>query len=69
MCDGTVQKARICISWLEDGKKREVGPFWTISPDGSGSVIRQNWTAYNVQHSDGRFERITVPACHSIYAK
>lgn len=69
MCEDTSRKACIYISWYEAGQKHETGPFWTLSPDGTGIVIQQNWIAYNVQYPDGRFERVTVPAIHSIYTK
>lgn len=69
MSERTTQKACMYIFWNKDGERHEAGPFYSISPDGSGFPICQKWTAYIVQHPNGRFERIKVSSIHSIRTK
>lgn len=58
------------IKWKENGEDQNVGPFYTISPDGNGFSIGQNWMAYRVQTQVEKFERIIIPtAYHFIVAK
>lgn len=58
------------IEWKEDDKPCCFGPFYTISPDGSGQSINQGWMAYQVQTADFEFKRIIIPTkYHTIVAK
>ena len=58
------------ICWKEKNIKHCAGPFWTVSPDGSGEVIGQDWRAYQVQTENHNFKRIITPVkYHFIYSK
>ena len=58
------------ICWKEKYIKHCAGPFWTVSPDGSGEVIGQDWRAYQVQTENHNFKRIIIPVkYHFIYSK
>lgn len=37
------------IEWMENCESHEVGPFWSISPNGSGAMLGQSWVSYVVQ--------------------
>ena len=52
---------RIYIRWTEGGERHCVGPFYSVSPDGNGQCIGQNWAAYQVYTKGSKFERVIVP--------
>lgn len=55
------------ITYMQDGEKVKKGPFWSVSFDGCGFPIYQNWVAYKVQELNGYFHRIIIPTrYHSI---
>lgn len=57
-----VEKPRIYISCYDSGEYYEEGPFYTVTPDGSGAVIGENWSAYEVQDERLMFRRVIVPS-------
>lgn len=64
------KKPGLYISWHDEAcEMHEIGPFWSISPDGTGIVIGQKWVAYSVQQPSGGYRRISVPYIHSIFAR
>lgn len=67
MTGGT--EPRIYIRWTENGKRHCRGPFYSISPDGNGQRIGQDWVAYQVYTKGLKFERVIVPTkYHTITA-
>lgn len=59
---------RLFITYLDGKKSIKKGPYFTLSYDGSGAVIGQNWVAYQAFTQDLQFQRIIVPTYHSIIA-
>lgn len=55
------------IRYMEAGEEVQRGPYCSISPDGFGVVIGQNWTAYQTIDERGKRFRIIIPEkYHSI---
>ena len=54
------------VHYDRDGHAITHGPYFTITCDGCGLVIGQDWIAYKVQDRDLRFRKITVPTRHYI---
>lgn len=63
-----MNRPKLFIEFYKDLEPHRLGPFWTISFAGTGLVINQSWIAYEVQTVDLRFEKVTVPICHTIVA-
>lgn len=62
-----MEKPHIFIEYYEKNELVKLGAFYSISPDGRGDVIGQNWTAYLVIDKDGNAKRIIIPnKYHSI---
>jgi len=58
------------ITWIENGKEHEAGPFWTISPSGCDVSTTRSWFAYEVQTKSRMFTHIIIPTrYHTIVAK
>lgn len=58
------------ITYMQDGEKVKKGPFWSVSWDGCGLPIGQNWVAYQVQEISGAFHRLIIPTkYHNIESK
>lgn len=55
------RRPKLFIEYMKNGERIRYGPYWTISPDGCGAVIGQNWFAYSVQTAQRQFVRIIVP--------
>ena len=61
------QTPRIYISYMDSGEDIRLGPFFSVSPDGRGDVIGQDWTAYKVVDENANWRRIIIPKkYHSI---
>lgn len=57
------------IVHFENGNAITHGPYFTISYDGNGAAIGQDWVAYKVQDEALCFDRISVPSRHYICAR
>ena len=57
-------KPRLYISYYDKGEYYEEGPFYTVTPDGSGAALGENWSAYSVQDERLEFRRVTLPTLH-----
>lgn len=54
-------KPNIFIEYYEKNELVKLGAFYSISPDGRGDVIGQEWTAYRVIDKEGNEKRIIIP--------
>ena len=51
-------------------KEEEVlrGPYYSLTPDGTGIVINQNWTAYRAVDANGNISRVIIPVKYHLIA-
>lgn len=54
------------IVYFDKGNEIKLGPYHTISANGFGVVIGQNWVSYKVQGAALTYDLVTVPTIHYI---
>lgn len=52
---------KLFITYEQGGETIKRGPYWTITPDGNGAAIGEEWTAYSVQPEPAVFRRLIIP--------
>jgi hypothetical protein len=55
-----MKKPHIFIEYYEKNELVKLGAFYSVTPDGRGDVIGQDWTAYRVIDKEGNAKRIII---------
>lgn len=59
-----INTPKLYVNYFENLEPHKLGPFFTVSPDGCGASIGQDWCALSVQLPSTEFVRISVPTRH-----